>query len=253
MKRTIIFFLLCAGLHLSAAALIPDKVFYSQVHSLEHFIERINGDDIFPLVADSDSDKVRTTRFSLFDMDLLSDANTRDSILAMQVEFVDSLSASDVRVSMSDPQSWIEAYCVFVVNGQEVNLRLKMTLEEYGDGYWRWALSDLFDDENKLVTDIDHPLPINPLQHEFYFMSLDHFFEAYKEHLANSKSKNKRLDLLSYFLGMAASGKIKFDYCDRIVFHTLQVPGWELQAEQIDRIESSNSGWLITSISKTDK
>lgn len=231
-------------------AMIPDKIIESHVHSLEQFIERFNGEELYPFVSDNDSDKVRITRFSLFDMELLSDPETRDSIVTMQIEFVNEAKSSDIHISMADTLNWIEAYCIFEINEKNIPLRIKMNMEEYDSGFWRWAISDVFDDNNVLLDTIDKPLPINPIGHEFNFMDLNHFFATYHDHLANTKSNKKNIDLLSYFLGLASSGNITFDYCYRIVFHSLQIPGWELCAEQIHRIETSNSGWLITNIKK---
>lgn len=223
-----------------------EQVLSAHVHSLEEFISRINGENVYPLASENDSDKVQTTRFSLFDIDLIKQAEDREMMLAHEKEFVDALKASGVKISMASPQSWIACNFVTEYEGRECNLLLDMTMEEFKPGYWRWAISDVHGLETAGLLGKATVLPIDPIDHELGFMTMEHFVETFHDEIVHSKSSRKEIDNLSFFLGLAMSGKLKFKYCPRIVFHSVQVPGWEMCVERINRIESSNSGWLIT-------
>lgn len=237
-------------LSLSASASIPKEIVESHVHSLEEFVERFNGNEIYPLVLENDTNKIRTTRLSLFNRDLLTNESTRDSMLNVCIEFLDSIETAETGLSMSSPKCWIDAYCDFIYNGKELKLILQMTLEEFQPDYWRWAISDIIDYENNLQTNDSKVLPINPLEHEFDFMHLDDFFSEYHNNIVRTKSDHKPIDTMSYFFGIVSTGGVKFDKCNRVVFHCEQIPGWVFTAEQIHRIEESNSGWLINSLNK---
>lgn len=223
-----------------------ERVLSAHVHSLEEFISRINGENVYPLASENDSNKVQTTRFSLFDIDLIKQAEDKEMVLAHEKEFVDALEASGVKISMASPQSWITCNFITEYEGRECHLQLDMTMEEFKPGYWRWAISDVHGLETAGLLGKTTVLPIDPIDHELEFMTMEHFVETFHDEIVNSKSSRKEIDNLSFFLGLATSGKLKFKYCPRIVFHSLQVPEWEMHVERINRIESSNSGWLIT-------
>lgn len=247
--RALLIILVLLGI-VSGKAMPPEKVVESHVATLEHFIDRINGEDLYPFVPDKEENKVRITRFSLFDMDLLSDNSTRDSVLNIQKAFVDSIENSGVKFAISDSNNWIEAYCVFSYDGRDIPLILSMTLEEYKPDYWRWAVFDVSDPEGRLLNFNEKIPPINSLEHEFDFMHLDKYFSDFCKDISGVRSSSCNVDRLSYFFGVASTGRLKFKDCGRVVFINRQLPGWEFRAEQINRIETSNSGWLIKSLRK---
>lgn len=244
---TIIALLSCAnGYGEKLGSPFNERVLSAHVHTLEEFISRINGENVYPLASENDSNKVQTTRFSLFDIDLIKQAEDREMVLTHEKEFVDALEASGVKISMASPQSWITCNFVTEYEGRECHLQLDMTMEEFKPGYWRWAISDVHGLEPAGLLGKTTVLPIDPIDPELGFMTMEHFVETFHDEIVHSKSSRKEIDNLSFFLGLATSGKLKFKYCPRIVFHSLQIPGWEMCAERINRIESSNSGWLIT-------
>lgn len=249
---TIIALLSCAyGYGEKLGSSFNEKALSAHVHTLEEFISRINGENVYPLAPENDSNKVQTTRFSLFDIDLIKQAEDKEMVLTHEKEFVDALEASGVKISMASPQSWIACDFVTEYEGRECHLQLDLTMEEFKPGYWRWAISDVHGLETAGLLGRTTVLPIDPIDHELGFMTMEHFVEIFHDEIVHSKSSRKEIDNLSFFLGLATSGKLKFKYCPRIVFHSLQIPGWEICAERINRIESSNSGWLITAVNKT--
>lgn len=227
-----------------------EQVLSAHVHSLEEFISRINGDEIYPLAAGNDTNKLQTTRFSLFNINLINKAEDKGMMLAHEKEFVDALRDSDVKISMASPQSWIVCDFVTEYDGKERDLQIEMTMEEFKSDLWRWAISDVKGLESSGLLGSASVLPIDPIDHELGFMGMDHFVDTFHSEISQAKSSRREIDPLSFFLGLTTSGKLKIKYCQRVVFHTLQVPGWEMCAERVSRIDSSNSGWLITSISK---
>jgi hypothetical protein len=228
------------------------EVIDSHVKSLEQFIDRINGAELYPLVSNDDTDKIRTTRFSLFDISLLDNSARRDSILCKEKDFVDAIEKWNGKIDLSDEQSWIEVFSTAIYDSKRLNLTLKMTMEEFKPGYWRWAIADVKGLGNSIIRGSKDPLPICPIDHEFYFMNMSHFFDVNRKHICRTISSKVSVDHLSFFMGLVQGGALRYDECERIVFHTRQVPGWEICVEEVNRIESSNSGWLITDLFKTD-
>lgn len=236
--------------NMTAYSMVPKIIIESQVHSLEQFFDRLNGKEIFPIIDDTQNDKMKATRISLFDMDFRFKYSNRDSIISVVSEFLEDLDISGVKVNISDPENWMEVKCIFMDGDHKIPISLCLNFEEYKKDYWRWAISDIKDCD-ELLKDLEKPIPINPLEHEIHFMNFDQIFSTAKGASYRLKSSNKKIDPLSYFFGLLSSGKLQFKESGDIVFHSKKVPGWEFTVSEIYRLKSSNSGWMITSLKKT--
>lgn len=232
-------------------ALLPKDIMESHVHSLEQFLDRFNGREIFPLVDTDVSDKVWATRISLFNFDLKEKSENQDSIKAKVSEFIKDVGDSGIKIEMADPENWLTVDCTFLYNSKNIPMQLCMKMEEFKTDYWRWSISDVVANNELWLPNLEKPIPINPLEHEINFMNLEYDFAKAGDEAYRMKSAGVVIDPLSFFFGLVSAGKLQFKNCNGITFHSRKIPGWEICVSEIKRIESSNSGWLITSIKKT--
>lgn len=231
---------------------IDDMLYQSHVKSLDEFIQRLNGKELHPLIIDNDSVKVRITRYTLFDRDLLKTINRTDSLPSIYEEFVDFLEMDTPEVSVENSNNWIEAKCRFMWKEAEKNLTLKMQLEEDSLKCWRWTLFDIDGlNQSGLLEDRDI-LRISPVEHEINFMELESLFQYDYTRMVGTRTTGAAIDRLSYFFGLIYSGVLKYDICRSVEFHCRQVPGYYFVVKELDRLESTNSGWLIVSLIKTN-
>jgi hypothetical protein len=70
---------------------------------------------------------------------------------------------------------------------------------------------------------------------------------AYLQYYA---SKNYEPDNLTLFFYMINTSVLKFEYTEEVVYHIIDIAGWEITVKEFNRNEM-NSGWLISDISRS--
>lgn len=227
-----------------------EQLYKSHVKSLDEFIQRINGKELHPYIQDEDSLKVRKTRLSLFDMDLLRNIEKVDSMPPIYEDFVDCLERDSIAISLEDKKNWIEAKCRFKWDNSDKNLTLKMQLDKDSLGYWRWSIVDIVGLEDCELLNDKEILRISPVEHEMNYIELESLFKYEYTRIANTRMTGVSVDRLSYFYGLVFSGRLKYDLCESVEFHCQQIPGYYFVVKELNRLESANSGWLIISLNK---
>lgn len=227
-----------------------DMIYDCHVKSLDEFIQRINGQETYPLANDSDSTKVRATRFSLFDLGDNPSKSMADSIRSLYEHFVKVLESDSVEVSIEDNNNWVEAECEFLWHGMTKQLNLQLQLEADSSMCWRWAINGVSGlEESGLLKDRGRT-QISPVDHELNFIGLKGIFENVGLNAPMTRVSNLNIDKLSYFYGLLCSGVLKYITCTSVSFHCKQIPGFYFVVRDINRLKSSNSGWLIVKLIK---
>lgn len=229
-----------------------NQAYMAHIKSLDEFIQRMNGNEVHPLVEGDDSMKVRITRYTLFDRDLLNSANCSDSILSICEKFIDFLESDTINVSVENLNNWVEAKCRFIWENTEKELTLKMQLEVDSLRCWRWALVDIDGLHQSGLLDDTDILRISPVEHEINYMELESLFQYDYKKMVGTRKEGMTINQLSYFFGLIYSGLLKYDMCKSVEFHCRQVPGYYFVVKEMDRLASMNSGWLIVSLIETD-
>lgn len=231
-----------------------DAFFYEcHVKSLDEFIQRFNGHELYPLIENDSSNIIQTTRASLFDYDLIKDLSVADSVPSLYEQFIVSLGNDTTMISIESPENWIEVLCEFNWKAASVTLPLMMQLEEDADHNWRWAIIGVRGVEEQGLLGDGNVVQISPVEHELNFMGLSDIFSNNTSRISSTRKSGIVLDTLSYFYGLLASGKLKYIGCNGVEFHCNQVPGYSFTVKEINRLKSTNSGWLINSLSKTSE
>ena len=227
-----------------------DQLYDSHVKSLDEFIQRFNGREINQLASQNQINKVRATRFSLFDYELLKNSDRNDSVPSLYEKFIFDVETDSIMISIEDSHNWVEAKCGFSWKNTSKSLSLKLQLEEYDNHCWRWCIIGVNGLKDSGLLDQEGILQISPVEHELNFIGLESLFLHDSLKFVKTRKIGKSIDELSYFYGLVYSGLLKYDRCDSVEFHCKQIPGYSFIVKEINRLKSSNSGWLIVSLKK---
>jgi len=230
-----------------------DQIYASHVKSIDEFIQRFNGHEINQLASQDQSNKVRATRFSLFDIELLKGLDRNDTILSIYEEFVFDVEADSIIIAIEDSHNWVEAKCDFSWKNDSKSLSLKLQLEEDENDCWRWCIIGVNGLRDCGLLDDEGILQISPVDHELNFIGLGSLFQHDSMKFVKTRKAGASIDELSYFYGLVYSGLLKYNQCDTVEFHCEQIPGYSFVVKEINRLKSSNSGWLITSLHRKYK
>lgn len=227
-----------------------DQLYDSHVKSLDEFIQRFNGREINQLASQNQIDKVRATRFSLFDYELLKNVDRKDSVPSIYEKFIFDVEADSIKIAIEDPHNWVEAKCDFSWKNAIKSLSLRLQLEEDDNHCWRWCIVGINGLKDCGLLDEEGVLQISPVDHELNFIGLESLFLHDSMKFAKTRKNGISIDELSYFYGLVYSGLLKYNRCDSVEFHCKQIPGYSFVVKEINRLKSSNSGWLIVSLKK---
>lgn len=227
-----------------------NQLYDSHVKSLDEFIQRFNGREFNKLASLNQVNKVRATRFSLFDYKLLKDIDINDSVPNLYEKFVFKVEADSIKIAIEDPQNWVEAKCNFSWKNTSKSLSLKLQLEEDDNHCWRWCIVGVNGLKDSGLLDEEGVLQISPVEHELNFIGLESLFLHDSMKFVKTRKMGASIDKLSYFYGLVYSGLLKYNRCDNVEFHCNQIPGYSFIVKEINRLNSSNSGWLIVSLKK---
>lgn len=158
--------------------------------------------------------------------------------------------SDSICVSIEDPANWIEARCNFMWNNEEKSISLQLQLESDKNDCWRWCIVGVDGLEDAHLLEEKGVLQISPVEHEINFIGLESLFQHNSVDFVKTKKRETKIDKLSYFYGLVFSGVLKYQNCETVEFHCKQIPGYYFIVSKVDRLTSTNSGWLISSIIK---
>ena len=223
-----------------------DGLSSSFVLSLDEFIQRFNAEEFHPDINTENKANLRTRSIlTLFDWQMFQ---LQDSCFTSQIiSFVDTVSKQDVRLNMEKEGLYAEACCLFSYKQQEIPINLVLVFENIRDDYYKWAVAGANGlKECKLFDTVCNGY-INPVQHDVHFSELSSACDALDKYI----SINRTVDQLSFIIGMLKTGELKFEACNKILFHFTQVPGFIFVVDKINRLDF-NSGYLINKPVRAD-
>jgi hypothetical protein len=91
---------------------------------------------------------------------------------------------------------------------------------------------------------------IPPSSNETDFINLKRALEDV-DHLQDYASKDYNPDYLTVFYYMVNSGLVKFDYVEEVIYHIIDIKGWNIEVKEFNRNEM-NSGWLIDDVMRNN-
>jgi hypothetical protein len=242
-----------------------DDLFKYRVKLIDEFIERFNDEPTSYLRKSYLKDKKKydiprsMLLVSLFD--LQNTTFTKDTSLN---DFFRKILNREhpVYLSFEDSSWYAEAKGIFLYDGKLLQIPMELHVVTLVDGASKWMIAGLGNyvpypgpaPSVSVITRKDQvTTPYIPTSayatdfvelHQIFSdkMMPDSFFEP---SLLGSEHGQQ-------FVDQVRSGRLKFRCVKSITFHFFQVPGWIFTVDQFSR-KSNNSGWLISSVKKTNQ
>lgn len=245
-------FLLIAAI-LSSAAQVTDsqeRMYDYKVKGMGEFMARFNGEEHLKFdMAFPDSIGQRGKEIlSVCDMDM---AYTVPDFENTARRFIDTVERGGIRLNFSDSTWFASAVCNIRYKGKEIKLNLLLTPHEARPNRFCWALVDVGGRDVNQLADTTKWVGISPTDNELDFIELAGKSRTQRGHFPGFRKPGKDIDYLSSFVALVQAGVVSIDNCEKITYYFLTVPDFIFTVDNFSR-DSSNSGWLISSIVPID-
>lgn len=229
---------------------IQEDMFNYQVKGIGEFMARFNSDEHIKFdmhLPDSLSQRKK---------DILSVCNYEISRTIPDFEnvinnFIKIIEEYDLKLQFSD-STWF-ALGKFDVQYKKnpIKLNLLLTPHEARPRRFCWALLDVGGKDINQLADTTRWVGISPTDNELDFIELAGKSKSQRGNFPGFRKPGKDIDYLSAFVALVQSGVVTINHCNKITYYFLNVPNYIFTVENFIR-ESSNSGWLISSIIPVD-
>lgn len=253
MKRLFALCLICISVNNAIAQHfrndIMDRVFTAQVKSIDEFVQRFNGKENNPEIANSEN---RTNQLlGLFDFQM-NHADMPDSLFKQHIlSFIDNVVKNETMLKITDADVYAETDVTISIQGKEGKLKIIFQNQTYKEDRKRWAIVGVKGLADTGLLDLTHFYGISPVDHETYFMSLSDVFQYNNAEIIGYRGRNTKIDELSVFLAFAMDGKVRIKMVDNLTFHFCNTPQYVFTVNEYGRYDT-NSGWLISNLKKMD-
>ena len=218
--------------------------FAHHVKSIDEFVQRFNGIEEYPGLNKSDKDFRKKNLFSLFDRDM------DPAFKKHAIRFSESVLNNKVYLNFCDSNWFSVVTCEVSYKGKksELNLILRPVCE---DSRHRWFIAGVSCVSDKLLPECA-PIGISGVEHEVGFIELSSIFHNDIKNITGYVDETHKVDQLSVFLTLVATGQLKFEHVVKQIITFYQVPGYVFTIEEIGR-KGVNAGWLITNFSEVSE
>lgn len=190
---------------------------------------------------------------SLFDMKdprvLSKEIKISSAYTELKNEFIKEVTTQNLFLYKYSDNIIAEAKSKVIYKDNSYLLSIFLTQEIIDKSRVKWVIntvkSDVF---NFLRTDTSMIRFISPSSNETDFMNLKRALQdsCYLQYYAAKEYEPDNLTLFFYMINTSA---LKFEYTEEVVYHIIDIPGWEITVREFNRNEM-NSGWLISDISR---
>lgn len=170
--------------------------------------------------------------------------------------FIRDVVNNGYKIHYTDSTWRAEVTCTAVVNGHTSNVMLYMHTHKTGPYEYVWIVTDvsgpLFTGNTSGSYVPAHgqskgPL-ISPADHETGFISIPTIFNGHRQNVGRLFPKAIGSGRLAKFASMVQDGRIRLTSVSDVSFRFDNVPGWNFTIRRVNKKNSANTGWLITSI-----
>ncbi len=268
MKKLLLFFLLVSVKLLQAQTYQKEFDINSawQVKQLNEFIERFNNDSTLITKYNKQySPSTQLTRDKLIKS--LFNAQRTDwnhNEIDSFIKQVENKTSPELLDFYKD-KWYASVTCSIVWNGKPENAILKLQVQKYPNGGYKWVIADVdakFLEQVIAANGADKtpklpPLPkptdstafLNPMSHTTDF---ERIYEVtgnpknISNYIVNSNEYSKDF---CCFITECINNHLKITDVTAVSYVFLQIRGWKIEVEQFNR-DSRNAGWLINKLSK---
>jgi len=232
--------------------------YYLNVKQFNEFVDRFNYKTDFKANAIDSVFKSKISRekylellFNKEDPRLkFSNDKYSDNYVKLKKEFIQEVVSNNYLIDKYSIQIIAEAKSLVTYKNKSQEISIFLNQEIVDNGVKWVILSVKADFLNVLKQDTALLRFIPPTSNETNFISLKRVFDdANFQHYYTFNGY--WYDPLSAFLYALNSGEVKFQYVNEIIYHFVDIPGWEINVKEFIR-NTENSGWLIDDISKME-
>ena len=251
-KKCVLSFVLslsCCGLTLCGQTVdMRSMDFYSsRIGNMDQFFERFNGQDVPPEISKNRSDLRAALLFSCFEYDTASAHSQK------VVDFITDMVNDSVSL-IFDKTDWMAiAECEARLGKNDtgtVVVRMKVETDTIG-WFLKWSIVSVESPLLYLDPDVrSSVLSLSPVAHELNFQELRKITTAHSKNILNYASQDFVPDMTTVFYQLVMSGRMKLGSVRHLTY-LFVADGWKFTVEFYER-ETTNSGWLISSITKID-
>lgn len=225
-------------------------MFDYQVKGIGEFMARFNSDEHLKFdmqLPDSMSQRKK---------DILSVCNFEISRTIPDFEntinrFIRTIEYNNIKLHFSDSTWFASAEFDVKYNKKSIRLNLLLTPHEANPRRFCWALVDVGGKDVKQLADTSKWVGISPTDNELDFIELAGKSKTQRGNFPGFRKPGKDIDYLSSFVALVQAGVVTIDHCEKITYYFLNVPNYIFTVKNFLR-NSSNSGWLISSILAID-
>ena len=229
---------------------LQDEMFDYQVKGVGEFMARFNSDEHLKFdmhLPDSMSQRKK---------DILSVCNFEISRTIPDFEntinqFIKTIEDNNIKLQFSDSTWFASGEFDVQYNKKQIKLNLLLTPHEARPRRFCWALIDVGGKDISQLADTTKWVGISPTDNELDFIELAGKSRTQRGNFPGFRKPGKDIDYLSSFVALVQAGVVTINHCDKITYYFLNVPNYIFTVENFIR-ESSNSGWLISSILPID-
>lgn len=172
-----------------------------------------------------------------------------DGQLTAEAErFIQEVVSQGYLLHFSDSTWMARVGCKVLVNGKSHSITLSLRTQQVAPNEYIWVIVDvsspLFAPNGRPAS---HPF-ISPVEHEIGFTGLLSLPTTKNQDVSRLFPPGRASDKLSMLAALLTNGMIKFTNIDDVSYHFQTVPHYEFSIERVERKDSFNTGWLITSL-----
>lgn len=220
------------------------EMFRAHVKQVDEFIERFNCKSFTPGIDTAKADAKRLNLVSLFPIET---SKSSEADYKNAVKFADHVLASGTKLRYEDTTWFAMAQCRGKLKNKPVEFTLFLNVEHRRGQMYKWVISRAQGEIFALApSNTNEKLMISPTDHDINFMQLSRITTEQDDLILNYGQKQFDIDQTSVFFTMVNQGLLDIEHVVNLQFIFMQVPGYQVTIEYIDRL-ANNAGWLIKS------
>jgi hypothetical protein len=239
-------FLISIILHAQSFGNVHEVLYEYQVKGIGEFMARFNSDEHLKFDMQL-PDSISQRKKDILSVCNFEIAQTMPDFENVVNKFIKTIEDNGLKLQFSDSTWFASGEFDVQYKKKAVKLNLLLTPHEARPRRFCWALVDVGGKDINQLADTTKWVGISPTDNELDFIELAGKSKTQRANFPGFRKPGKDIDYLSAFVALVQAGGVTINHCDKITYYFLNVPNFIFTVENFVR-ESSNSGWLISSI-----
>lgn len=228
-----------------------------RVKQIDEFMTRFNFSTSYdgkPISVDSNLKRKKLNILSLLDWGVFR--TQQKTLLPIAEEFCDTICTRHPKISYAESDWFASVDCSAMYKGKSTGLTMLLKPEQIQYDEFKWSIIGV---ECKVINTSainsykqQSKAFISPAEHGINFMSLPSMLKKNPKRISSYVTSSQQAEALSVFEYLVFNGQLAIQEVKKVSYH-FHVLDYAFVVERKDRINSLNSGWLITQLSKSPK